>query len=484
MAGVPRRLGKYRLERQLAVGGMAEVYLAVAEGLSGFEKQVVVKRLLPQHMREHDLITMFVDEARLLARLHHPNIAEVYDIGQQGDEIFIALEFVDGVDLRDLLRATPRALPVGEAVAVVVAVAEGLAHAHSLGDETGRNLGIVHRDVSPSNVIVARDGRVKLIDFGVAKWTAQRSETRHGTLKGKVHYMSPEQCRSAPLDRRSDVFALGVLLYELTTGQRPFEGESDYDVIGAIVAGRSVAPSTRMPAYDLRLEKLVMHALANDPEMRVADASMFASELRTLASSAGWALSYDALASRVVAVADSAVPGALVDTGLSGATRDVAGGRAAVDRTLTEAAPGPAAPHAMPPDARTRSASLRRRRRSVKLGLGLGFVGLVLATALVAATADRGTRPTPSATPSAVSMAPRETVAPVAHAAAQIEDPTSKHRDRSVPAPKKVKPTPHAALGIPLALPANAVSAAPPVSVPSAQATTKKVWDPDSPIPP
>ncbi len=477
MAGVPRRLGKYRLERQLAVGGMAEVYLAVAEGLSGFEKQVVVKRLLPQHTREHDLITMFVDEARLLARLHHPNIAEVYDIGQQGDEIFIALEFVDGVDLRDLLRATPGPLPVGEAVAVVVAVAEGLAHAHSLGDEAGRNLGIVHRDVSPSNVIVARDGRVKLIDFGVAKWTAQRSETRHGTLKGKVHYMSPEQCRSAPLDRRSDVFALGVLLYELTTGQRPFEGESDYDVIGAIVAGRVVLPSTRLPAYDPRLEKLVMHALANDPEARVTDASLFASEIRKLAASAGWALSYDALALRVVELADLAVPGAAIDTGLSGATRDVAVGRAAVDRTLTAALPGAPTPLTMPPDARTRSSSIRRRRRSVKLGLGLGLVGLVLATALVAATAGWGTRPAPPVE----SKAPRPTSAPVTSTAPQIENALPSVRDRSVPAPRKVKLNPRATPEAPQVIPAPAAS---PQPVRTAPATATKVWDPDSPIPP
>jgi eukaryotic-like serine/threonine-protein kinase len=483
MAGVPLRLGKYRLERQLAVGGMAEVYLAVAEGLSGFEKQVVVKRLLPQHTREHDLITMFVDEARLLARLHHPNIAEVYDIGQQGDEIFIALEYVDGVDLRDLLRATPGALPVGEAVAVVVAVAEGLAHAHSLGDDAGRNLGIVHRDVSPSNVIVARDGRVKLIDFGVAKWTAQRSETRHGTLKGKVHYMSPEQCRSSPLDRRSDVFALGVLLYELTTGQRPFEGDSDYDVIGAIVAGRAVLPSTRSRDYDPRLETLIMHALSNDPELRVADASLFASELRKLAALAGWTLSYDALASRVVEIADSAVPGAAIDTGLSGATRDVAG-RAAVDRTLTEAAPGAPTLLTIPPDARTRSASIRRRRRSVKLALGLGLVGIVLVSALVAATADRGTRSAASLKPlkpPVVSQSPPVTVAP---AAVHGDETSTKHLNRLVPAARKVKSIARPVVEAPQAVPTSTVSAPPPVSVPAAPSAEKKVWDPDSPIPP
>ena len=247
-----RRLGKYRLVRRLAVGGVAEVYLAVAEGLSGFEKRVVLKRLMPEHARDPELLSMFLDEARLMALLHHPHITEVYDIGAQDGEYFFALEHVDGCDLRDLLDAQAgRPLPLAAALTVVVAVAEGLDHAHGQRSRDGNLLGVVHRDVTPSNVLCGREGEVKLADFGVAKWTAQRSRTEQGTIKGKFAYMSPEQCRAEPLDRRSDVFALGVILYELTTGSKPFAGESEFEVLSAIVAGRTeaaLAPAARLSA--------------------------------------------------------------------------------------------------------------------------------------------------------------------------------------------------------------------------------------------
>jgi eukaryotic-like serine/threonine-protein kinase len=480
MALAPVRLGKYRLERQLAVGGMAEVYLAVAEGTSGFEKQVVVKRLLPQHMSDGDLVAMFCDEARLLSKLRHPNIAEVHDLGLQGDDIYIVLEHVDGIDLRDLLNATQGGLPMGEALAVVIAVAEGLAYAHSRTDGAGQPLEIVHRDVSPSNVIVARDGRVKLIDFGVAKWSAQRSETRHGTLKGKVHYMSPEQCRSAPIDRRSDVFALGVLLYELTTGQRPFSGDNEYDIIGAIVAGRAIPPSARQSTYDSRLEKLVMRALATLPEERTPDAGTLALELRQLAESAGWILSYDALASRVARIADSAVPGVALDSGLSGAMREVAGAKAAVDRTLTEAAAAPVPAPLVPGDSRTRSASIRRRRNRLKIGLGFGFAGLVLATALVAATANRDDpRVVPASLPPAE---PRPAAAaPSMPTPVEAKAPAPETPVRRVPGIRRARGVEAAPVQAPVSEP---VAATPVPSATAEPAPTKKVWDPDSPIPP
>ncbi len=267
------RLGKYRLLRRLAVGGMAEVYLAVAEGLSGFEKRVVCKRLLPQHARDPELVTMFLDEARLVARLGHPNIAEVYDVGQAGDDYFFAMEQIDGCDLRELLRAHAL-LPLADAATIVAAVAEGLHHAHEQE--------VVHRDVSPSNVLVGRDGRVKLIDFGVAKWTAQRTETRQGVLKGKCAYMSPEQCRAGHLDRRSDLFSLGVLLYEVTTGTRPFEGDNDFEVMNAIVAGRFEPPSKRRANYPEELEAIVTEALRPAREERFQTAAKMVTRLRAL----------------------------------------------------------------------------------------------------------------------------------------------------------------------------------------------------------
>jgi tRNA A-37 threonylcarbamoyl transferase component Bud32 len=268
-----RRLGKYRLVRRLAVGGVAEVYLAVAEGLSGFEKRVVLKRLMPEHARDADLLSMFLDEARLMALLHHPHITEVYDIGAEEGEYFFALEHVDGCDLRELLDAQAgQPLPLAAALTVVVAVAEALEHAHGQRAEDGGLLGVVHRDVTPSNVLCGREGEVKLVDFGVAKWTAQRSRTEQGTIKGKFAYMSPEQCRAEPLDRRSDVFALGVILYELTTGSKPFCGESEFEVLSAIVAGRTAPPSSRRADYPAALEGAVQKALSTDRSQRFATA--------------------------------------------------------------------------------------------------------------------------------------------------------------------------------------------------------------------
>jgi tRNA A-37 threonylcarbamoyl transferase component Bud32 len=275
---------------------MAEVYLAVAEGLSGFEKQVVIKRLLPQHARSGELLSMFLDEARLVATLRHPNIAEVYDVGAQEGDYFFAMEHVAGRDLRDILESHGgEPLPLPEALAIVIAVADGLHCAHEQRDQAGRLLQIVHRDVSPSNVLVSAAGDVKLIDFGVAKWAAQKSETRHGVLKGKCAYMSPEQCRAEPLDRRSDVFSLGVLLYEITTGHRPFEADNDFETMTAIVRGTVQPPSARRPDYPPILEEIVLRALAPKPGDRQATAKILGQQLAALAKQQGLTSSAAAL---------------------------------------------------------------------------------------------------------------------------------------------------------------------------------------------
>jgi serine/threonine-protein kinase len=293
------RFGKYLIMGRLAQGGMAEIYLATQEGLQGFEKRVVVKRLLPQHAHNAEMVAMFLDEARLVATLKHPNVVEVYDIGQMDDEYFIALQFVAGCDLRQILDrvGSGGALPMAVALAIVGDVARALQHAHEARDEAGRLLGVVHRDVSPSNVLVGFDGQVKLIDFGVAKWNEQKSLTRHGTLKGKASYMSPEHCRALPLDRRSDVFALGVLLHEATTGRRPFEAASELELLSAIAHGAPVRPSAQRSGYPAELEKIVGKALAHDRQARYQSAAEFEADLRAFAGSEGNSLAPDGLAS-------------------------------------------------------------------------------------------------------------------------------------------------------------------------------------------
>jgi serine/threonine protein kinase len=297
-----QRLGRYQLIRRLAVGGMAEIYLArlPGVGIEGFEKLVVLKRILPQHALDPELLRMFLDEARLSATLTHPHVTEVYDVGTDGEAPFFAMEYVLGSNLRELMQAhakaelqvasagaaTPRAvpLPLPHAIGIVAAAAAGLHYAHEKRGPGGEPLHIVHRDVSPSNVLVSYDGAVKVSDFGIAKWAHQRTQTQEGALKGKFAYMSPEQCRGKPLDARSDVFALGTILYELTTGEAPFAAANDFDILNKIVGEAPEPPRwTGDRPYPPVLAEIVMRALAREPSERTPTAQALQVELETFA---------------------------------------------------------------------------------------------------------------------------------------------------------------------------------------------------------
>src|SRR4051812_3501912 len=276
LPGNGRPIGRYEPIRRLAVGGMAEIYLArlLGVGIEGFEKLVVLKRILPQHALDPELLRMFLDEARLSATLSHPHVTEVYDVGTDGDTPFFIMEYVHGANLRQMQhRARARAdgagppVPLEHAVGIVAAAAAGLHYAHERVGPGGEPLNIVHRDVSPSNVLVSYDGAVKVSDFGIAKWAFQRTQTQDGALKGKFAYMSPEQCRGQPVDRRSDVFALGTILYELTCGVAPFRAATDFEILGQIVAGAPAAPVWSSSQhgeqpYPPALAAIVMRALA------------------------------------------------------------------------------------------------------------------------------------------------------------------------------------------------------------------------------
>ncbi len=290
------QLGKYQLIRRVATGGMAELYLARATAIHGFEKLVCLKRILPQHAESEDFIRMFLAEARLAATLHHPNIVQVYDIGEQGTTYFFTMEYVQGQDLRKLVRAARKAnkaLPLEHILHIVMGVAAGLNHAHEKIGLDGRPLGIVHRDVSPSNVLVTYEGGVKIVDFGIAKAATAQSATIAGTLKGKIPYMSPEQCRGEVVDRRSDIFSIGTLLWELTTGARLFTGENEFGLINRVAAGDVPLPSSVRQDYPPELEAIVMRALQADREQRYTcaqdlqiDLEDFAREARLPVSSA------------------------------------------------------------------------------------------------------------------------------------------------------------------------------------------------------
>jgi len=286
------RLGKYELLDKIAAGGMAEILVARAHSLPGVEKVVVIKRLLPQFADKQEFIDMFLDEARIAATLNHPNIVQMYDFGPMDGGYFMALEYLHGEDLRAIHRrhiTEHRTFPIEHAVTVASSVARGLHHAHEAKGFDGKALAIVHRDVSPHNVFVTFDGAVKLVDFGIAKSKNRVSQTRHGTLKGKVPYMSPEQLRNEPIDRRADIYALGVLLYEITTGQRPYAVTSggEFGLMMAIARGQIRPPSAVKPDYPPELEAIVLRAIARRREERYQTAKELDAALDEFALRAG-----------------------------------------------------------------------------------------------------------------------------------------------------------------------------------------------------
>jgi len=270
---LPRRLGKYTLVRRLAAGGMAEVFLAIQRSVGGFEKLIVIKRILRSLDHDSAYVDMLLHEARVAATLSHPNVVQVFDVGSVEGEFFIAMEHVHGEDLRTVVRQMKSRnvpeFPVEHALSIVLGVCAGLGYAHEKRDLDGRPLHIVHRDISPQNVVVTFSGGVKLVDFGIAKSDGGKTEgvsddSDIGRLKGKIPYMSPEQARGETVDWRSDIFAAGVMLFELTTGRRLFKGGSEFETLKLICDGPYPLPSEVHEGYPPALEAIVVRALARD----------------------------------------------------------------------------------------------------------------------------------------------------------------------------------------------------------------------------
>ncbi|MFZ5444306.1 MAG: serine/threonine protein kinase [Myxococcota bacterium] len=264
--------GSYLLLKRLAVGGMAELFLAKD---TRTERMVVLKRILPYLAEEAEFVRMFLDEARIAASLHHPNIVELYELGHLDGSTFIAMEWVDGVDLRRLLQKEQEkgeVMPPGVAAWFVARLCEGLHHAHMAKDASGAPLGIIHRDVSPQNVMISFRGDVKLVDFGIAKATAWMSRSKPGVIKGKFLYLAPEQLTTEPLDHRMDLFAVGTLLYELTTGQSPFYRTSTEAVIYAIRMEDPDPPVAIRKGYPATLSRIILKCLAKERSRRYQSA--------------------------------------------------------------------------------------------------------------------------------------------------------------------------------------------------------------------
>lgn len=270
--------GRYELLRKLATGGMGQIYLARQKGPVGFQKLLVVKRILPHLSEEDEFIQMFFDEARIAAHLNHPNVAQIYDLGSVDGIYFIAMEYVHGASVTQLnlhANAAKGGLPLGLKCRIIADAAAGLDYAHHAKSPSGRRLGLIHRDVSPQNVLVGFNGNVKLIDFGVAKASGKVSHTVTGIIKGKYAYMSPEQARGKELDHRSDVYGLGTVFYELLTSSRLFKRESDALTLKAVVGAKVPPPSTLVKGIPRSLDAVVMRALSRDREERYPTANAF-----------------------------------------------------------------------------------------------------------------------------------------------------------------------------------------------------------------
>jgi eukaryotic-like serine/threonine-protein kinase len=268
---------RYRILERIASGGMAEVFRGVQEGLQGFRKHVAIKRVLPALTKNKKFISMFLDEARLSLGLQHANIAQVFDIGHVDDTYFIVMEFVDGVDLKAILewrRRINKPLTIGQTIYIVMEICKGLNYAHDLTNfETGETLGIVHRDVSPPNVLISKNGEIKVVDFGLAKATLQIEHTDPGVVKGKMSYLSPEAARGEEVDKRADIFAVGILLYEMLTNRRLFYGDTDYQTVELVRAARipPVGPQNR--EVEPELEDIVRKSLTRRLEDRFQSAT-------------------------------------------------------------------------------------------------------------------------------------------------------------------------------------------------------------------
>jgi serine/threonine-protein kinase len=282
---------RYELVEQIGRGGMGSIWRAKAHGFGGFERTCVIKRVLRgKGPTEDERVAMFVREARLCALLSHRNIVQVFDFGVADGEYYLAMEYVHGRNLLDLCRALAGQLPPVGAIAYVVReVASALAYAHELTDEQGRPLGLVHRDVTPSNVLVGSDGSVKLLDFGVAKAVAHDTGlTRLGQIKGKLPYMSPEQVSGGNLDGRSDVFAAGVLLHELLCARRLFRGQDNDETLQRLLGMQIPPPSEVHPDVPPGLDAICLRALSRDRESRFCSAAAMAEALDPIVRALGW----------------------------------------------------------------------------------------------------------------------------------------------------------------------------------------------------
>ncbi len=278
----PQQFGRYELLRCIARGGMGEIYLARTRGAGGFEKKVVIKRILPYLANEPEFVQKFIDEANIVTHLTHGNIVPVFDMGEEEGELYIAMEYIPGIDLSTMTKHLGKEgylLPLDHAIFITKELCAGLYYAHSKKDDQGNNLGVVHRDISPHNLLISFSGNVKIIDFGVAKASVKLGQTRMGVIKGKLLYMAPEQAMAKGIDCRADVFSAGLCLYRMLTGHLPFEADNEFQIYNKVLTAQIAPPKELNPEIPDDLNAVVMKALERDLSKRYADAWLMHQDL-------------------------------------------------------------------------------------------------------------------------------------------------------------------------------------------------------------
>ncbi|MCK5797263.1 MAG: serine/threonine protein kinase, partial [Deltaproteobacteria bacterium] len=273
-----KNFGPYTLIKQIAVGGMAEIYLAKTQGIAGFEKLLALKVIHPNYADDDEFVQMLIDEAKIAVSLSHANICQIFDLGQYADTYYISMEFIDGFDLFKIMRRLSEMgidVPIDAAVYIAQELCTGLDYAHRRRAPDGSPLKIVHRDISPQNVLVSKSGEIKIVDFGIAKAASRGRKTQAGIIKGKYFYMSPEQAWGDQVDHRTDIFSAGIILYEVLTGQMLYLEEDLHKLLDMVRKADIPRPSTRRPDIPPKLEAIVMKALAKRPADRWQSAREF-----------------------------------------------------------------------------------------------------------------------------------------------------------------------------------------------------------------
>jgi TonB family protein len=430
-AGSPGGFGRYQLLEKIAAGGMAEVYRARMRGEEGFEKIVAIKRILPHMADNDDFITMFVDEAKLAAQLTHNNIIHIYDLGKEDAYHYIAMEYVEGKDLRSILKTASEKgypLPVDLALFIASKVANALDYAHRRMGLDGKELNLVHRDVSPQNVLISFEGDIKLCDFGIAKAATKVQQTQAGALKGKLQYMSPEQAWGKKVDRRTDIFSLGIVLFEMLAGERLFSGDTDLTILEQVRDARSEAPSLKNPDVPKKVDQIVLKALAKNPQDRYQNASEMEKDINSVLYSfqpapgpADLAIYMHRLVEATAAASDAQIDAAFAQVAAAPAPEEKKKGKGLViskKEKAAEPAPVPAPVEVSQPAISTGEES-SKSRAGLFAGIAVGVVVLGAAGYFLARGKTPGPAPTPAPT---VAAATTETAPPTTAAAPAIPE--------------------------------------------------------------